>query len=100
MSLYPSLSKSANSGLQLQSVYATPARGAMSLKMTTVLGDAVAQLQRVDIVVVAKSPATQVHATAMGEKPAHPLLAVQRGRHHVHLQDVGPAVVVEIGDID
>ena len=66
----------------------------------TVLGDAVAQLQRVDIVVVAKSPATQDHATAMGEIPAHPLLAVQGGRHHVHLQDVGPAVVVEIGDID
>src|SRR5438105_14350872 len=39
-----------------------------------VLRDAVAQLQRVRIVVVAKSPPPQVDATVIGEVPAHPLL--------------------------
>ena len=67
---------------------------------STVVGDAVAHLQRVDVVVVAKSPVTQFHPTALGEVAAHPLASVQGGRHHVHLQNVGPAVVVEIGDIN
>src|SRR5207247_1925248 len=66
----------------------------------TVLRDAVTQLQRVDVVVVTKSPATELHATALGEVPAHPLALIQGGRHHVHLENVGPAVVIKIGDID
>ena len=51
----------------------------------TVLRDAVAQLQGVDVVRVAKPSATQIAATAIGEIPAHPLLSVQGGGHHVHL---------------
>src|SRR5439155_23205295 len=64
------------------------------------LRHAVAQLQRVDVVNVAKPSAAQVHATAMREIPAHPLASLQGGRHHVHLHNVGPAVVIEISDID
>ena len=62
--------------------------------------DAVAQLQRVDVVRVAKPPATEIEATAIGEIPAHAFLPLERGREHVHLEDVGPAVVIEVGDID
>src|SRR5207249_9359378 len=65
----------------------------------TGLRDAVTQLQRVDVVIVAKSPATQLYLTAVGEVPAHALALGQGGRHHVHLQNVGPAVVIEIGDV-
>src|SRR5438132_12027213 len=50
-----------------------------------VLGDAVAQLQRVDVVIVAKSPATQLDATAVGEVPANTLALLPAGGHHVHL---------------
>ena len=62
--------------------------------------DAVTQLQRVDLVVVAEPSATQIEAAVIGEVSAHALAPAQGGRHHVHLQHVGPAVVVEIGDID
>ena len=62
--------------------------------------DAVAQLQRVDVVRVAKPPATEIEAAAIGEIPAHAFLSFQGGRQHVHLQNVRPAVVIEVGDID
>src|SRR2546430_11433593 len=42
----------------------------------------------------------QLHATAVGEVPAHPFAPGQVRRHHVHLSNVGPAVVVEVGDVD
>src|SRR3989454_12375959 len=42
-----------------------------------VLRDAVAQLQRIDVVIVAKPSAAQVHATAIREIPAHPLASLQ-----------------------
>src|SRR5205809_2391392 len=42
----------------------------------------------------------QLHATAVGEVPAHPFASGQARRHHVHLNNVGPAVVVEVGDVD
>ena len=66
----------------------------------SVLGEAVAQLQRVDVEVIAESPGMQLHATAVGEVPAHPFASGQARRHHVHLNNVGPAVVVEVGDVD
>src|SRR5207244_13403889 len=44
--------------------------------------------------------AAEVHATASRETPAHPLAALHGGRHHVRLHNVGPAVVIEISDID
>ena len=47
-----------------------------------------------------KSSAAQLHLAAVGQVATHPFSLVQGGRHHVDLQDVGPAVVVEVGDID
>ena len=62
--------------------------------------ESIIQLQRVDVVVVAKPSAAQLHLAFVRDEAAHPLACAQRGRHHVDLEDVGPAVVVEIGDID
>ena len=62
--------------------------------------DSVAQLQRVGVVVIEKATAPQLDAAAVGEIAAHALALLQARRQHVHLRDVGPAVVVEVGDID
>ena len=62
--------------------------------------ESVVQLERVDAVVDAKPLALKVHDRAPGREPAHALSLAQGVRHHVHLEDVGTAVIIEIRDID
>ena len=57
-------------------------------------------MKGVDVVVIAKSAATQLHSLVVREESAHPFPATQGRGHHVHLEDVGPSVVVEIRGTD
>src|SRR6185503_9522214 len=66
----------------------------------TIFGKAVAQLKRVLRVVDAIAVAAAVEHAAIGREPTHPLSAARIARHHVHLQHIWPAVVVEVGNID
>ena len=67
---------------------------------TAVAADSVAQLQRVLGVIVTKTATAVIGQISVGHEAAHPLPTRQVSRHHVDLQDVGPAIVVEIGGID
>ena len=63
-------------------------------------GHAVAELQRVGIVVVPKAAPALIVAPQIRQIPAHAFSLFRASRQHVHLHDVGPAVVVEIRDVD
>src|SRR2546426_7361259 len=45
-------------------------------------------------------PYTTLFRSTVGQVATHPFPPAQGGGHHVDLEDVGPAVVVEVGDID
>ena len=63
------------------------------------LRDAVVQLKDVDVEVVAKSALAVLQNVIEGRESAHPLSMTHVWRHHVHLHDVGPPVVIEIRDV-
>src|SRR5439155_21797401 len=56
--------------------------------------------QGVDVVVVAKTLSGELRESTIRHMAAHPFASAQSFRHHVRLQNVWPAVIVEIGDID
>src|SRR5687768_17945498 len=62
--------------------------------------DAVAQLQRVDAVVIAKAAAARLQKTSMRHIPTDALSAIQVAGRHIDLEDVRPAVVIEIRNVD
>ena len=78
----------------------TRERGNVAEDHVAVLRGAVVKLQHVDAVIAEESPASQFLVAGVGGVPAHSLSLAQVVWLHVHLRDVGPAVVVEIRDID
>ena len=49
---------------------------------------------------MAKPSAAELHETTVGHGSGHPLPCRQTIRHHVRLQNIEPAVIVEVGNID
>ena len=56
-------------------------------------------MQGIHGVVVAKASLARLTDTVVRHEPARPFAAAQVARHHVHLKDVGPAVIIEIRDV-
>ena len=61
---------------------------------------AVAELQRIGVVVVPKTSAPLFVAVGIRQVPTHAFALLGRRGQHVHLHDIGPSVVIEIRDID